>query len=1007
MKAGLIKIIIEDAQDIFTDRKSFRDAFWEAYNFVDQPGNEEEVKILNYYGVSGIGKTKLLQTIKKEVEQKKNTDCVYYDLSVKKEVSLILFDLERRFQKIYRGLSFDVFDYALMMYVKKSGENDYAYQTSGSNIAEDVKDIALGLAGDVIPVVGGATAEGIRKVMDIIKNKINEYIKNGRYKAEYQLINRSTPSEIKEMLYKFWTEDVNRYFVGITHHDPVIIMLDSYESLVDVAANAYVAGESDMWLRAEKYGLIYSIPGAVWIIAGRNFLNWKIIENTDRHLIGQLEEEDAVQYFKEVGIDNASLRRDLYKLTDGTPAYMDICKKRYFELKAENNDYKPVIADFGNNTEELAHRYLREFKDPWQQSLLFLLSCIPNMWSDSDIKRVYMVLDKTFDDDKFQLIRSMSLVEKNNMSNGVYRLQRTFRKIVYKYISEEHKEQKDTYEEALIKFYKKSISHDESFDSSYIYYIENFLKIIQRFDHKEKLDFQTLALAISLYYKAGDYEQCDNICQIGIDSEGHFLNKIYFMIWRAHAVSNEIGDDKWEESKNIMIDAISQLESYRLAYKDVFDENEEFVKEPSAAEVFNISICFRYIVRCLSFLAQNQSVFLFNTLSYDEKTQAFFVTESREKLLRNAQEYTSNWNNKDRDRLRREYKDALYDLASKASKIGYIEKMEEAVTVLEGYIDDNVEKCRFHVKNAENYLALGLYEKVISETELAEKVDGSIIEKDIATSVRMNHIKARALSRLGHGEKAIELLDNGIIDSKEYPYVSHIQIDEMKLLKALILSDSDIADFENANSTVSDVKENCTKYQGDESYISVVAKYVDGIVRIKKGIYENNIDTQMIDEFKKILSEMKDNEGIGKGYATEGYIWIGEAYDFLGDKKAASDAFQISFKNAVEKRKSYIFLEKISESYTKVTYDDNISAEEALLKTFEDVISITCSKNKEIISFNENGTGINIDLFWFKLFVDEYNRQAKRINEGKRAENFLHGLNIRNIHLNFQNEYDE
>ena len=56
-------LLFSNEKEIFADRVEPRKAFWSAYYSVDK----DDIRVINYYGVGGIGKTTLLKKIAEEV----------------------------------------------------------------------------------------------------------------------------------------------------------------------------------------------------------------------------------------------------------------------------------------------------------------------------------------------------------------------------------------------------------------------------------------------------------------------------------------------------------------------------------------------------------------------------------------------------------------------------------------------------------------------------------------------------------------------------------------------------------------------------------------------------------------------------------------------------------------------------------------------------------------------------------------------------------------------------
>lgn len=64
---------IPQANRIFTDREEQRSVFWNTYDELkDNLNKTNDIKVITYYGVGGIGKTKLLGKLITELKEKVN-----------------------------------------------------------------------------------------------------------------------------------------------------------------------------------------------------------------------------------------------------------------------------------------------------------------------------------------------------------------------------------------------------------------------------------------------------------------------------------------------------------------------------------------------------------------------------------------------------------------------------------------------------------------------------------------------------------------------------------------------------------------------------------------------------------------------------------------------------------------------------------------------------------------------------------------------------------------------
>ncbi|MBQ9097267.1 MAG: hypothetical protein IJY55_02595 [Clostridia bacterium] len=74
---------LEKATRVFTDREEPRAAFWKKYEEVQKEiSGDNNIHVLTYYGIGGIGKSTLLKKLISEMKERlANPRCVYFDFN--------------------------------------------------------------------------------------------------------------------------------------------------------------------------------------------------------------------------------------------------------------------------------------------------------------------------------------------------------------------------------------------------------------------------------------------------------------------------------------------------------------------------------------------------------------------------------------------------------------------------------------------------------------------------------------------------------------------------------------------------------------------------------------------------------------------------------------------------------------------------------------------------------------------------------------------------------------
>ncbi len=412
MEVGLYTIndfIVKKAEDLFTDREEPRKAFWDVYESM-QPNN---VMAMGYYGVGGIGKSTLLKKIAAEIDEKnpkrKGLDYIIYNFEQYTSKEAFLFRLSRELCLRIKGLSFPVFDAAIEK-ICREGNRDIEKlkeETAKSLIDNPMIDLALSIAGDFVPGVGSA-AKAINGIVSLKKKLESHLDENGSDIAIYNLIkSQDNKTLVNEYLHQFFIYDAGKYMLN--RETPLVIFLDAYECYMDELNDAELTVGKDNWIHS-NYGRLVEIPNVLWVVAGRERINWKedILPKENLHLMGNLSDIDTVQYFSKSGIIDSELREQLCELCHGTPVYMDICVRTYNEIIKKNR--KPVINDFGKDTSELAQRYLGYMDKPTRR-LLELISWLPNVWTLKMVENVANKVEYNSYLPELNTILKLSLVE--------------------------------------------------------------------------------------------------------------------------------------------------------------------------------------------------------------------------------------------------------------------------------------------------------------------------------------------------------------------------------------------------------------------------------------------------------------------------------------------------------------------------------------------------------------------------------------------------------------------
>lgn len=362
-----------------------------------------------------------------------------FELSGRNKDDCLYFLAESLMQRC-SGLQFPLFAAALLRLNQMAGRDisDLEKRLDNSIVNSDELAVAIDVFSAVVPYFGIAKIAGKAGLKLFQTLKTNHDHTASKHANIYQEIEESGAAELMNNLQKYFCMDAALYLER--QSPPVVIMLDGYEVLTNTLERGDLAEVEDGWIWG-KNGLIWSLPNTLWVIAGRNQLVWdqydkELRDSLEQHLLGSISEKDTVGFLRLRGVREEELYPGLYKLTEGTPVYLDMCVNTYRQLKAAHGDnYIPSIKNFGDNPTILAERSLRGMNSEHQR-MIKILACLPTSWTEDLALRAaqdagYGAARGPFDD-----ICKLSLVEKNGNRSKIYS---TLRTTVRKFMTDEER----------------------------------------------------------------------------------------------------------------------------------------------------------------------------------------------------------------------------------------------------------------------------------------------------------------------------------------------------------------------------------------------------------------------------------------------------------------------------------------------------------------------------------------------------------------------------------------
>ncbi len=379
MPIGFTTYLVEERE--FVDREAFVQAFRENI----QNSEIKDYNVLFYYGVAGIGKSKLQKELQKILDEEYPEifwTSIDLDTETYREIGTFLFTLRNKIQEKYKA-KFYLFNTAHAIYRKKLHpeiallKENYPMVKEGWTFNKII---------DILNVFGPA-----KLAWDAVNNAPDSVVRF--FKEQVIDINKLTnmeAHEIEKLLPVFFAADITNY---LGTNSKAYIFIDTYEALFEDLRKKGSLYKKNEWIRDN---LIPSMPTVSWVICGREEFMWDPKRHPEcemyleKHLIDGLPDECCREFLKKCSIKNKDIQDIIIEASKGVPFYLNLSVDTYEKIKMKE-EREPALEDFGKAQPEIFDRFAKYLDDNEIRALEVLSA--PNLW-DRDL---FNVLIKKFD----------------------------------------------------------------------------------------------------------------------------------------------------------------------------------------------------------------------------------------------------------------------------------------------------------------------------------------------------------------------------------------------------------------------------------------------------------------------------------------------------------------------------------------------------------------------------------------------------------------------------------
>jgi tetratricopeptide (TPR) repeat protein len=403
---------------IFVDRETCIDNF---RKFI-QNSNNQDYSALFYYGIAGIGKSKL----QNELQYILNTEypemfwaSIDLENDTHRNVSTFLIALRDKIQK-KRNVRFYKFNLAHAIFSKKSRPDIPLNKETYPMLKEDgfFYDILIALNETAF---GPFISIPVKRIVDIINHTPGSVRRHfGELPISIKKLESMEAHEIEKILPCIFAAD---FTDSLGFNSRSFIFIDTYEAIWKDWRGIGSFSEKDKWMR--KY-LIPNLPGVSWVICGREQIKSLWVEDEQdwetcmkEYHMEDLPEKYSEQFLKEY-IEEEDIRSVIVKASEGVPYYLNLSVDTYEQV---SRNKKPEAKNFAGTKKEIFDTFVK-YLDNNEKRTLYILSA-PNSWDRDLFETLIKKFNPTYSIYEFSdLIKYSFVKEVKDESFSLHQLMR-------------------------------------------------------------------------------------------------------------------------------------------------------------------------------------------------------------------------------------------------------------------------------------------------------------------------------------------------------------------------------------------------------------------------------------------------------------------------------------------------------------------------------------------------------------------------------------------------------
>ena len=399
-----------EVNEQFIDREEAKKLYRDKLNT-----NKKQYNVLTFYGVGGIGKSKLRKEIcRLHKEENEKAVAFYLDLNAPEDRNLGAGILKLVDSCDNKKISFKCFEMAYALYFRK--KNPGTQYGREKDMVTDNTFVGIGL--NILEVfdngITGTAAEIVERTIRLITDRTID--KN--VKEELKRFDEYSIAEMEARLPLFFQYDLKSY-IEKRRDTKVLIIFDTFEALNENVIEQIHRSKNERWVQdIIEYFDSDNFPNLLTMIFGRDEIDWDDdwAPLLDQYQLKEFEADYSREYLKKIGIEDDEIVTAITKSSKGYPFLLYLSAETYGNMKNTGKEPKPE--DFGGNYPKIIERFLYNL-DKDTVEVLRLMS-IPNYYNSEIFNRLITKYNVSFPMTEYEQFNKYSFVTYNEKEHEYY-----------------------------------------------------------------------------------------------------------------------------------------------------------------------------------------------------------------------------------------------------------------------------------------------------------------------------------------------------------------------------------------------------------------------------------------------------------------------------------------------------------------------------------------------------------------------------------------------------------